>query len=186
MKWNKTMCLGVLLALMLAPLVTWAEDSAASGVTIERVEDSGSFTGLFGRMWSRMRSLSPRLLSSSESRGQTQVAGIRGAETTESLLQTYWKDDLENDVNFIAELDAFGQAQNLADSGDLTGAGQAFDTFLAEHPDSKLEANAQFAAAITYGALGNGAKGRNLLESLMEEHPAHPLAEDAKTLLTQL
>lgn len=164
-----------------------SKEQGSNGVTIERVEDSGAFSGVFSRFWSKMRNLSPRLMANSaDGRGQTQVAGIRGNETTESLLAPYWKSDLENDKEFTAELDALSKANTMADSGDFAAASKAYDEFLDNHPNSKLKPNVQFASAITSGAMGNAAKGKATLQSMIEESPQHPLATDAKELLTQM
>lgn len=152
-------------------------------VTVVKKEEQSGFGGLLSRLWGKLRAVSPKM-SSTESRSSTQVAGVRGAETTETALQPYWKDDKEADPAFVQQSNAFRAAQQLADSGSYQEAAAAFDKFNKDYPDSQLKPNAQFGRALSQLSGGDNS-GNTTLQQFVADYPQHPLTEDAKQLLAK-
>jgi len=152
-------------------------------VTVIKKEDSGGFSSLLSRLWGKLRAVSPKV-SAQESRSTTQVAGVRGTETTETALQPYWKDDKEGDPAFVQQSGAFRAAQQLADNGSFKEAADAFAKFNSDYPDSQLKPNAQFGQALSQLSGGDDG-GKNGLQQFVSDYPQHPLSEDAKLLLAK-
>lgn len=176
--------IAILILPLLLPVLTTAAEPAKPTVEVKRVEDGG-FKGLLDQMWAKLRRYGP----DSRNRGEkavTVVAGIRGAESTSSNLNPYWKGDKTNDPAYVEELKAFNQAQGFAEGGDLKQAASAFDAFLAAHPDSSLKPNAQFALGLAYAGMAEKVKGVPVLQSFVKTYPKHPLAEDAGRVLVEL
>lgn len=176
----------LLIALSLAlPVYVLAEEaSQQNNIQVEQQENN-VFKGVFYKVWNKFRALSPKQDKEPVKR-VTATAGIRGAETTTSSLQPYWKGDRTGDEAFMQQLDAFAHAQSLADQGQLDEAGKAFSQFADAWPDSDLRPNAQFALAVIYGSSGNTSGSIRLFESFIEDHPQHPLAADARSVIEQL
>lgn len=158
------------------------DKTAKPAVTVIKREDTNSVTGLLSRLWGKLRAASPQLLTK-EDRASTQVAGVRGAEATDTALQPYWKDDKEADPNYVKQVNAFKTAQQLADTGAYADAAVAFDRFITDYPDSQLKANAEFGQALAYMSAGNNDKGKQALERFVSQYPQHPLVNDARSLL---
>lgn len=176
--------LALVTALLLLPLPAIAAEPAKPTVEVKKLEDGG-LKGLLDQMWAKLRRYGP----DSRNRGEktvTVVAGIRGAESTASSLNPYWKGDKTNDPAYIEELKAFNQAQGFAEGGDLKQAVTAFDAFLASHPDSSLKPNAQFALGLAYAGMAEKTKGVPVLQGFVKTYPKHPLAEDAGRVLAEL
>ena len=170
-----------------ASLNTYAETASESSVVVTTDDDSSVFKGIFREMWGKLRALNLRLSSRSYSSGQvTTVAGIRGAETTTTLLEPYWKDDQEQDEKFVAQIDAYTHAQTLADQGKLNEAIASFNKFVSTYPGSPLKPNAEFAIGVAYAVLGDKQASQKTLNRFVRNYPKHPLAADAKQLVSYL
>ena len=76
---------------------------ALNETTITQSSSHSVFTGLFKTVWAHLKTLNPTQWQSAKST-QTYVAGIRGAESTDTLMKPYWKADLTQDEGFQAEL----------------------------------------------------------------------------------
>jgi len=147
-------------------------------------EKQNAFKGLFYKVWSKFKSLSPK-----KENGVRKVAvtmGVRGAETTSSILEPYWKDDKTSDKQFMQQLEDFAQAQTLADRGDLASSNKAFTGFIDKYPKSDLKPNAQFAEALTMGAMGKSLESKQSFKVFIDENPGHPLVGDAKQVMQEL
>ena len=84
-----------------APLV-----AQESSIVVNQSEDHSIFEGLFRSVWAKLKSINPTAKQSARS-VQFYTAGIRGAESTDTLLTPYWKDDLTQDEQFQAQLEKF-------------------------------------------------------------------------------
>lgn len=164
-----------------APLL--AQESESSIVINE--ESHSVFTGLFRSVWARLKALNPASRDSARSQ-QVYTAGIRGAESTDTLLQPYWKDDLTRDEAFQAELAKFSLAQTQMDQGNLESAAKSFDDFLGEFAQSDLRPNALFGKSLCQAAIGQTDDSRSTLQTFIDENPNHPLIGDARQVLTSL
>jgi TolA-binding protein len=173
----------ILIALLVPIFASAAETTAAS---IQKVENKSTFKGLLYKVWSKFRSLSPKNTDKAKYKRVAVTAGIRGSETTSSILQPYWKDDKTNDKKFVQQLQDFAHAQKMVDGGDLPGASQAFSSFMESYPDSDLRANAQFAIGMTQGGMGQNSQCVQTFQSFVTDYPNHPLASDAKQVIAEL
>ncbi len=163
----------------------FSQDNNESQDVIAQEQAGGAFKGLFYKVWSKFKSMSPRQeLKIAKSSNVT--AGIRGAETTTSLLEPYWKGDRTSDSEFMQQLDAFAQAERLADKGELEQAARAFAKFTQQWPESDLGPNAHFAHAIVVAARGESSDGRKLLDAFIKQYPEHPLVADARLLIAEM
>jgi len=169
------------LCIPLAATPAAAQDSA----TIVETSSHSIFKGLFQSVWVRLKALSP---SSKETASVDVVytAGIRGAESTDTLLKPYWKDDLTQDEAFQAELQKFSLAQLEMDRGELESAVKSFDSFLGEYAHSDLRANALFGKSISLAGLGQKEKSLATMRQFVEEYPGHPLYGDALLVIAEL
>ena len=172
----------VLLMFFTVPL--FAEEASSNSV-LQKTEKQSAFKGLFYKVWNKFKTMSPKDEKKLVRTG-TATAGIRGAETTSTILQPYWKDDKTSDEQFMLQLEGFAQAQTLADRGDLEGANQAFREFVDKWPESDLRPNAQFADALTLGAMGKAAESSQSFKIFVDANPQHPLVEDAKAVMAEL
>ena len=152
---------------------------------IKQKETHSVFKGIFYSVWSRLRSLQPHQRQQARS-NTVYTAGIRGAESTETLLQPYWKGDLTQDEAFQAELKQFGNAQQLMDKGDLKASTDAFGGFIKQYGNSNLLPNALFSKGICDAALGNKDEAVKNISQFIESNPNHPLVADAKQVLSEL
>lgn len=160
-------------------------ESGKSGVEIQKVKRSGSLEDVLREMWGRLRSLAPKMASDARAR-QTQVAGVRGAESTGSLLKPYWKGDRTQDQDFLKELEVYNAAQQKADAGNFSGAIGGFGNFIKVYPQSHLRANAQFGLGLAYGGAGAKQKSIAALNKFIKTWPKHPLNADARQMVTAL
>lgn len=173
-----------LLPFMLLALLTLAPVQAQE-TTIVESSSHNVFTGLFRTVWARLRSLNP---SARESASEQEIytAGIRGAESTDTLLKPYWKDDLTQDEAFQAELQKFGLAQLKMDQGDLDAAVASFDDFLDQYAGSDLRPNALFGKSLSLAGLGQKPESLATMRQFVEENPNHPLVPDANRVIEEL
>lgn len=174
----------LVVTLLLFSLSAVADEATAPEV--HKAEDQGVFKGLMYKVWNRFRALSPRDDKELPSGKVVATAGIRGAETTSSILQPYWKDDRTNDEQFLRQLNDFADAQALVDKGQLQQAGESFKKFIDNYPGSDLRPNAQFAVGMTYGGLGQARQSVEAFQAFIRENPQHPLVADAKLVIEEL
>ena len=176
-KWIKWFSVVFLIVAISAPVQ--AQD------VIKQKETHSVFKGFFFSVWSRLRDIQPHQRQQAKST-TVYTAGIRGAESTETLLQPYWKGDLSEDKDFQAELKQFGTAQQLMDRGDLQASTEAFDVFIKQFANSNLLPNALFSKGLCDAALGNKEDAKTNITRFIEANPSHPLIADAKQVLSQL
>lgn len=155
-----------------------------SGLIVE-TETHNVFKGLFFQVWEKLKSINPTQKQSAKA-AQIYTAGIRGAESTDTLLKPYWKDDLTQNKAFQAELQLFSKAQLKLDKGDLENAVKEFDQFLNEYQSSSLRPNALFAQSIGFAGIGNKEKSLASMQLFIDENPNHPLINDAKQIVSEL
>ena len=86
---------------------------------VVKTESRSTFKGLLYRVWSRLRALNPQLTTNKTRSRSAATMGIRGAETTTSLIEPYWKGDKTDDPQYITELTRYTEAQQYAEDGDL-------------------------------------------------------------------
>ncbi len=153
---------------------------------VVRTENQSIFKGLLYKVWGRLRSFNPTAISSRNRNRSVVTAGVRGAETTTSLIQPYWKDDQTGDPEYIKQLQEYTRAQQLAEGGDLQAAIRSLSAFIDTYQDSDLKPNAQFALGLSYGGIGNRQSGVATLEQFLSDNPKHPLAADAKQVIAEL
>jgi tetratricopeptide (TPR) repeat protein len=114
------------------------------------------------------------------------TAGIRGAESTDSLLKPYWKNDLTQDERFQAELQKYGIAQLQMDRGELESAIASFDDFLDEFAESELRPNALFGKSLSLAGIGQSEQSLATMRQFIAENPNHPLRGDAERVIGEL
>jgi len=181
MKSYKALTLSILIFLI--PVIIGGQVNAQS--IIKQTETHNVFKGLFLSVWSKLKSLNPHSRQSGKST-VVYTAGIRGAESTDTLIQPYWKGDLSQDKKFQAELKQFTSAQQLMDNGELNDAVKAFDGFINQHASSDLLPNALFSKGICLAGLGKNEQASATINQFVEANPGHPLVEDAKQLLNAI
>lgn len=154
---------------------------------IEKRQEQSVFTGTLYKIWYKLRALSP--VNHTEMAPKKQViatAGIRGSESTDSLLQLYWKDDRTNDEAFLKEISALNEADSLIENGRLAEGKIALEQFFVQYPGSDLKPNAMLAMALIVSSLGDTQKGISLFKQFIQENPKHPLRTDAENAIKTL
>lgn len=178
-----------IMGLLLLPLVVRAEAPAQAGTSqspiVVQEQPASAFKGTLLKVWNKFRVLSPRV-PQEVPRLVTTTAGIRGAETTSTILQPYWKDDRTGDERFIQQMEQFSTAQTLMEKGQMEAASKAFSDFMATWPESDLKANAQFALGLAYGGLAKKEQSIQAFNQFVKDYPQHPLAADAKEAMAAL
>lgn len=174
----------VFIMLIVPTVSTGAEQKAGDSQVIVNTEQKSVFKGLLYKMWGKLRALNPK--TSSRKGRAVATAGVRGAETTDSLIDPYWKGDKTEDPDYIKELTEYTRAQQLAEDGNLPAAVQALSSFIEGHRDSDLRPNAQFALAISYGAMGEKQPSVDTFQAFINDNPMHPLTADAKQMISEL
>jgi len=159
-----------------------AEKVSSNGAI--KAEKDNAFKGLLYTVWNKFKSLSPK--NENSVRSVTVTMGVRGSETTSTILQPYWKDDKTSDEKFMQQLEDFAKAQSLADKGNLESANNAFNGFINQYPASDLKPNAKFAEALTMAAMGKVSLSKKSFNTFIEEYPKHPLVADAKMVIKEL
>jgi len=176
----------ILFVLLLIGLPGFAAPlQAQDSTSVVETESHSIFKGLFQSVWARLKALNP----SARQTANTEVvytAGIRGAESTDTLLKPYWKDDLTRDEKFQAELERYSLAQLEMDRGELKSAVASFDGFLDEYAHSDLRPNALFAKSISLAGLGKTQASLQVMRQFIEENPNHPLNADARQVIAEL
>jgi tetratricopeptide (TPR) repeat protein len=158
---------------------------AQNSATIVETQSHSVFKGFFQSVWARLKSLNPRMKESANSK-VIYTAGIRGAESTDTLLKPYWKGDLTQDREFQAELQKFSLAQLKMDRGELESAVESYDSFLDEYAQSDLRPNALFGKSISLAGLGDTQQSIATMQLFIDENPNHPLHDDASRVIEEL
>ncbi|HHO59081.1 MAG TPA: tetratricopeptide repeat protein [Thiotrichales bacterium] len=174
------------IAVLAFSVVAQAQDNRREQAVVVQKESSSVFKGLLYRVWGRLRALNPQLKTNKTRHRSTVTMGIRGAETTTTLIEPYWKDDKSDDPAYVQELNAYTRAQQFAEDGELEKAVKALSAFLEKYDDSELKPNARFALGISQGGLGDAAGSIETLQLFIEENPKHPLAPDARQVIAEL
>lgn len=154
----------------------------------DSVKETGThsiFKGIFLSIWSKLKSINPTQKQSAKA-SQAYTAGIRGSESTDTLLKPYWKNDLTRDEVFQAELKSFSVAQLKLDKGELDLAIKSFQAFLKQYANSSLRPNALFAMGISLAGNGKTEASINAMNLFLDENPAHPLVNDARRVISEL
>lgn len=181
--------LSVFLLLMFTSTTTVfaVEDKAENeSLVVVKTESNSVFKGLLYKVWGRLRALNPQLKTNKTRQRSVVTMGIRGSETTTSLIEPYWKGDKSEDAGYIVELTSYTRAQQYAEDGELNNAVSALSEFLQTYEESDLRANAQFALGISQGGMGDVAASKKTLMSFVEDNPGHPLVVDAKQVIAEL
>ena len=183
--------LSVIILLMFSLAVpAYAVDSEGQGdqssTIVVKTESNSTFKGLLYKVWGRLRALNPQLNTNKTRNRSVATMGIRGAETTTSLIEPYWKGDQTDNPDYINELTRYTEAQQYAEDGDLKKAITALNIFLEEYENSDLKPNAQFALGISQGGLGDVAASKATLQIFIDDNPKHPLVGDAKQVIAEL
>ncbi len=160
--------------------------STTNNVEMQMVEEEIAAKRLFSRMWSKLRGYVRRSEQSTSIGSRSLIAGVRGAESTTSGLQPYWKGDRIEDPDYIKEVDTFLDAMELADAGRFEQATGTLNAFSDSYPASSLDPNVKFALGLAYGQLGNNAEAVATLELFATRYPEHPLVSDANELIQVL
>jgi TolA-binding protein len=181
---NRIVIAALGLVLPLSALAAGSENRPASqpAVVVQQVEPDSALRKLLDQIWARLRAIGPHQVTGSAAQGNAQVAGVRGAESTSSQLDPYWKGDRAADPAYRRELEAYGQAQALVEKGDAAGAARGFEDFVAAYPAGALKINARFALGAAYAAAGQKEKSLATLDAFLRDYPAHPLGGDARRL----
>jgi hypothetical protein len=158
---------------------------AQNSATIVETQTHSVFKGFFQSVWARLKSLNPSMKESANS-DVVYTAGIRGAESTDTLLKPYWKGDLTQDKEFQAELQKFSLAQLKMDRGELESAVNSYDSFLDEYAQSDLRPNALFGKSICLAGLGDTQQSLAAMQLFVDENPNHPLHGDASRVIEEL
>lgn len=159
--------------------------SAQKNAMLVETSTHSVFKGLFKSVWVHLRSINPSQTESARS-VTVYAAGIRGAESTDTLFKPYWKDDLIQNGAFQAELQKYSVAQIELDQGELENAIQLFDSFLSEFGNSSLRPNALFGKGLSQAGLGQGKSSLATMQQFVDENPNHPLLTDAKQIITEV
>ena len=158
---------------------------AQDGAIFVEKESHSVFTGLFRSVWAQLKSLNPKN-GDDANEEVVYTAGIRGAESTDTLLKPYWKGDLTRDEAFQAELQQYSLAQLRMDRGELEAAIEQFDSFLDRYADSALRPNALLGKGVSLAGIGQKEQSIATLRLFVDENPNHPLAEDAARIIDSL
>lgn len=167
----------LVLGTMLSAPVT-ADDDAVGVVESEQ----GSLEGFFYTVWSRLKALSPRTEDVRVGSNVIATAGLRGASDENLEMEPYWKGDLSDDPAFKQQIDAYRNAIEQAEQGDV----EAMEAFLDQYGDSDLAANVQFGLAVSKARSGQRDAAKGELERFVDRYPGHPLHADAEALLRRL
>lgn len=151
-----------------------------------KAESDSAFKGLLYKVWGRLRALNPQLKTNKTRERSVATMGIRGAETTTSLIEPYWKGDKTDNPEYIIELSSYTKAQQYAEDGDLQKAVVALNVFMQDYQESDLVPNAQFALGISQGGLGDIPASKKTLQAFVDDNPKHPLVVDAKQVIAEL
>jgi TolA-binding protein len=178
---------GLLAMILFGNTVHAAETQAQDDNGILRETQTHSvFKGALYQVWGRLRTLSPQAGGENANNRVIVTAGIRGAESTDTALKPYWKDDRSNDAEYLRQLQAYNAAQELLDKGQLKEAAASLGRFIDAHPGSELMPNAMFAEAMALAGMGQKNDSIKQFNKFIKENPKHPLRADAETAIKEL
>jgi TolA-binding protein len=180
-----------LIAIVLLSVIATGAAAAEPAVTAAptaatKAQPENRFSGALFDALRNLSGMLPKQGSRSADPRQSATMGIRGSETTTSLINPYWKDDKGDDAAFQAEVQGYGAAQQLLEEGKLQEAATAFGDFIQAHPASDLLPNARFGQALALAAQGDKKKGSEAMAAFMKDYPQHPLVADARKVLAEL
>lgn len=165
----------------------YAENNNEGGGLVTETGTHRYFKGALYQIWARLRSLNPKPQAERVGRGQIlATAGVRGAESTESALKPYWKDDRTEDKAFIEQVNSLNAAQNLVDEGNIQEAGVALQSFVKRFPEGELLPNALFTQGLVFSAAGDKSNCIKTLKRFIKDYPQHPLKADAEVVVAEL
>lgn len=175
-----------LIAALLIVAPVWSASTMAfvqvTGTSLIK-SDTNSVKSFFISLWGKLKSLSPKSNRQISNHKIVITAGVRGAESVDTLLNPYWKDDLSDDLDYTSEVELITRGNDLATGGEIENAIIAFEGFIDNYPTSDLLPNAKFALGIAYGETGERGQAVRILNEFVDEYPSHVLVADAKQLL---
>lgn len=183
---NLTVIMLLLVSFALPVYAANNEQGSENSTIVVKKESNSVFKGLLYKVWGRLRALNPQLKTNRTRSRSVATMGIRGAETTSSLITPYWKGDKTDDPDYVTELSNYTKAQQFAEDGDLQKAVKALNKFIEDYDDSELIPNAQFALGISQGGLGDVAASKETLQTFIDDNPKHPLVADAEQVIAEL
>lgn len=133
-----------------------------------------------------LSALLPRPEAPPAENSQPSTIGIRGNESTTTLITPYWKGDRGEDPAFTAELSSYTAAQRLLQEQRWDEAQQAMTRFLTEFPKSDLTPNARFGQALATAGARHTGEAADQLRTFVRDYPEHPLRAEAEKLAAAL
>jgi TolA-binding protein len=164
---------------------TQAQDQDSNSI-VRETRTNSAFKGALYQVWGRLRTLSPKSGSEDANNRVVVTAGIRGAESTDTALKPYWKDDRSNDAGYLQQLEAYNAAQELIEKGQMKEAAANLGKFIDAYPGSELMPNALFAEAMALAGMGQKSDSIKQFNKFIKENPKHPLRADAETAIKEL
>ncbi|WP_127477698.1 tetratricopeptide repeat protein [Sulfurivermis fontis] len=178
--------IAIMLLAVLTTAIASAETPARPAAGETKTQPESRFKGAVFDALRNLSAMLPKQNGRNADPRQSATMGIRGAETTTTLITPYWKDDRSEDPAFQAEVQSYGAAQQLLEEGKLKEAEAAFGSFIQAHGNSDLLPNARFGQALALAALGDGKKSKAAMEAFLKDYPQHPLAADAQKVAAEL
>lgn len=146
-----------------------------------QAEEKGKFSGALFDALRSLSSIIPKSEKSDKEKARnTATIGIRGAETTTSLMSPYWKDDMSADKHFKALMKSYTEAQDALEAGDYNEAVSGFDNVIANDSGKRLAAGATFGKALALAGQGKRTESKALFDQFISDYPDHPLTDEAK------
>jgi TolA-binding protein len=185
---QSVIALAGLFALVLFGNTVYAAETQAQdrNSIVRETETNSVFKGALYQVWGRLRTLSPKTTGEDANNRVVVTAGIRGAESTDTALKPYWKDDRSNDAEYLQQLQAYNTAQELIDKGQMKEAAASLGKFIDAYPGSELMPNAMFAEAMALAGMGQKSDSIKQFNKFIKENPKHPLRADAETAIKEL
>ncbi|MDQ7016012.1 MAG: hypothetical protein Q9N68_06520 [Gammaproteobacteria bacterium] len=180
----KLLKLGVVALLITASGVSLAAKEASSPFVVVQSQQKSQLKTLFYQVWQHLRSYNPRELNHSVT--VTAVTGTRGAQSTLSMMQPVWKQDLSSENQFVAQQKSLNRVQHLVEAQRLQQAKQVLQSFMHDYPNGELLPNATFALGLVYAGLGQSKESRQQLQRFISTTPKHPLVADARQVISAL
>ncbi|MDQ7073779.1 MAG: hypothetical protein Q9O24_01145 [Gammaproteobacteria bacterium] len=171
--------------LITASGVSLAAKEASSPFVIAQSQQESELKTLFYQVWQHLSSYNPRKRDRS-STTVTAVTGTRGAQSTVSIMQPVWKQDLSSDNQFVAQQQSLNRVQRLVEAQRLQQAKQVLQSFMHDYPNGELLPNATFALGLVYAGLGQSKESRQQLQRFISTTPKHPLVADARQVISAL
>lgn len=176
----------VLLSALSAAAVAAESAAKPAPAADNKAQADGRFKGAVFDALRNLSAMLPKQNNRNADPRQSATMGIRGSETTASLINPYWKDDKADDPAFQAEVHDYSAAQQLLEDGQLKEAETAFNAFIQAHPASDLLPNARFGRGLALAAQGDKKRGSEAMAAFAKDYPQHPLAADAQKVAAEL